>query len=158
MHIRIKPMAAVFAFTFAWLMATGAQSASSGFFGGSGSASTAVPQATPARPSPSQVWSNDDFTKKTAALKSQNDAQYQQNFNAKLKPMPSQTTTSTARLPVPAGSPAPTATPAPAPSAAPASTTAPAATSNGYTGFVSPNNSNTNTTTPAKSGGWGVTY
>ena len=163
MHTRLKSMAMVAAITIGSFV--GAYAQSPGFFGSGSNAAGTVPTATPSQPSPSQVMSNGDFTKKTDALKTQNEAQYQKDFNAKLKPMPSQGGASSSSnktvIPVPAGSsPAPnTSAPAAAPATAPASTAPASSTGAGYTGFVGPkNNDSTSTTTPTKSSGWGVTY
>jgi hypothetical protein len=160
MHTRFKPLAVVTAIMLGWLM--GAHAQTSSFFGASSNAAATVPAAAPARPSASQVWSKDDFTQKTGAIKTQNEAQYKKDFNAKLKPMPSPGGGSNAVSPIPAGSsPTPTSTSStqatPTPTPAPSSTSS--STGSGYTGFAPPSNKSGTTTTPTtKSSGWGVTY
>lgn len=163
MHTRLKSMAMVAAITIGSFV--GAYAQSPGFFGSGSNAAGTVPPAPPSRPSPSQVMSNSDFTKKTDALKTQNEAQYQKDFNAKLKPMPSPGGSTASKMvsPVPAGtSPTPSASAPAATSTTPAASTSTtsSSTGTGYTGFVGPKNNSdsSGTTTPTKSSGWGVTY
>lgn len=137
-----------------------AQSSNAPTFFGAGSQPAAVPtkSASP-KPSPSQVWSKDQFSKQVQTLKQNNQTQYEQDLNARLKPTPAK-----------APSPAYAAQPTPANSSptqnsdtmqnntAPASKTAPqgASGAQGYTGFSAPATQSGSGT--QKQSGWGVTY
>ncbi len=150
-----------------------AQNTAPSFFG-SGSQSTVAPKAaSTAKPSTTQVWSKDDFTKKTTELNTKRETNFQNKLNSSLKPVPAKTASAPVTTPAPAGgfnSSGGSTTPVQNPSnqqttstaatpSTPASTTAP---SSGYTGFGS--GSGTQTKTPAQgsggssSGGWNVTY
>ncbi len=149
-------------------LAVYAQNTAPSFFG-SGTQTTVAPKApTSAKPSTTQVWSKDDFMKKTTELNTKRETNFQNKLNSSLKPMPAKSAPISS--PVPAGgfnstggsttptqnpSTQPTTSTAATPSTPASTTTAP---SSGYTGF----GSGTQTKTPAQgnssSGGWNVNY
>lgn len=145
-----------------------AQNTAPSFFGSGSQPSVPPKTAAAAKPSTSQVWSKDDFTKNTTQLNSKRETNFQNKLNASLKPMPAKN--APVSTPTPAGgfnssggASAPAvqnpSTPSTSSSAATPSTPASTATpSSGYTGFGSGTQQKTPAQTNSSSGGWNVNY
>lgn len=138
-----------------------AQNTAPSFFGSGSQPSVPPKTAAAAKPSTSQVWSKDDFTKNTTQLNSKRETNFQNKLNASLKPMPAKnapvsTPTPAGGATVPATNPS---TPQTSSTAATPSTPASTATpSSGYTGFGSGTQQKTPAQTNSSSGGWNVNY